>query len=58
MTDKIKSLFDLSHSIIVYQGKRIVACNGHCCELHGMSEYQYLHQKNKLHKLKKDCNTK
>lgn len=23
------------HSVIEYNGKRIIVCNGHCCDRHG-----------------------
>lgn len=33
---------DRTHSIKRNnQGKRIVVCNEHCCDLHGVSEFEY-----------------
>lgn len=32
---------DEKHSIKLRNGKRIVVCNGHCCDNHGLSEYEY-----------------
>jgi len=36
---------DSSHSIKLVNRKRICVCNGHCCDLNGISEYQYLQRK-------------
>lgn len=41
-SDNIGSLYDLEHSIILHNGKRICVCNGHFCDLDGLSEYDYL----------------
>lgn len=40
--DNIRSLYELSHSIKLYNGKRITVCNGHFCDLDGLSEHEYL----------------
>lgn len=44
-SDKVDSIFDLKHSVIVYKGKRIMACHDHCCDIHGMTEGEYYKQK-------------
>ena len=36
---------ELSHSIILRDGKRIAVCNGHFCDIDGLSEYEYLKRK-------------
>lgn len=38
---------DIEHSIIIHNGKRIVVCNGHFCDMDGLSEYQYYQEKKK-----------
>ena len=36
---------DKEHSIQKHNGKRIVVCNGHCCDHHGISEGEYYKRK-------------
>lgn len=43
-----KDNIELSHSIKLFNGNRIVVCNGHFCDLHGISEYEYLKRKRGL----------
>ena len=38
----------LTHSIQVHNGKRIAVCNGHFCDMDGLSEYEYLKRKRSL----------
>lgn len=44
-SDKVNSIFELEHKVIVHNHKRIMTCIGHFCDIDSMSEGEYYKQK-------------